>query len=247
MSAGHRHAHKLTDAELDDLLDEALANSKVKKRLSRGFTLVTDYDIALLGSSSVGGLNVYLDRHLRYKNWPYGVIPVRFARLDVKPGLIRHERLEQACEDELGWSYDLAHPVAQHYEERLYKAKGFDPRAVEKAFKPFIKADEHERIVKSPTDLDMRPLLAPPPDTAIIKRVRETANKEKRAHESVGYVEKSVRDGQQCSKCAMFIQPEYGGPGCTGVKDDIVPGGWCRRFARGVLGEIVEHEHQRAG
>lgn len=238
MSAGHHAKHDLSTKELDDLLDEALANPKIKARLARPFSLIIDYDISLLGSSSIGGHNVYLDRHLRFKNWPYGVIPVRFKRLDVKPGLIRHERLEQAIEDELGWPYlPLAHPVAQHFEERDYIAKGFNPRDVEVAFKPFIKADEHERIVKSPTDLDMRPELASPRSTKLIDRINETAQKEKRTHELVRYVEKSKIASQNCARCAHFIDAKYGGPACAGVKSPIDPSGWCKRFRKGTLGE----------
>jgi hypothetical protein len=238
MSGGHHGKHDLSAAELDDLLDEALANPKIKRRLAQPYTLVTDYDIALLGSSSIGGRRVFLDRHLKYRNWPYGIIPVRFKRLDVKPGLIRHERLEQFLEDELGWPYlPLAHPVAQHWEERDYIAKGFHPRDVEVAFRPYIKHDEAERIVKSPTDLDMRPLMAPPRSTRIIDRINETSAKEKRPHESVGYVDKSTRANQHCGKCSMFIAPKYGGPACTLVQSPIVETGWCRRFRAGKLGD----------
>lgn len=241
MSSGHHAKHDLSPAELDDLLDEALANPKIKKRLARHFNLITDSDIALLGSSSIGGINVYLDRHLSYKKWPYGILPVQSRKLDVKPELIRHERLEQALEDELGWPYmPLAHPVAQHWEERGYRAKGFDPREVERMFRPFIKHDEAERIIKSPTDLDMRPLLAPPRSTAIIEKINETAQKEKRAHEKIGYKDKSALIGQRCDKCRHFIEPKYGGPACIGVDSPIAPGGWCRRFAAGKLRRFAE-------
>lgn len=236
MSAGHHAPHKLSTAELDDLLDEALANPKIKKRLARAYMLVSTFDIALLGSSSINGANVYLDRHLREGCSAYGVLNVQSRKLNVIPGLIRHERLEQALEDELGWPYlPLAHNVAQHWEERDYRAKGSDPRAVEKAFVPFIKHDEHERITKTPTDLDMRPLLAPPVSRALIDHINATAQKEKRTHEAVKYVAKSVIAGQSCARCWHFVEPKYGGPACVGVRSPIDAAGWCRRFGRGKL------------
>lgn len=237
MSAGHGKGgeHKLAPRDLDDFLDEALAHAKIKARLARPFKLKTNFDIALLGSSGIGGGNVYLDRHLKHDSWPYGVLPVAGNRLDVKLGLVRHERLEQACEDVFGWPYDLAHQVAQQWEERDYRQKGFDPAAVERAFEPFIKADAKEKIEKCPTDLDLRPEIAPPKDTAIIAHIKQCQNKEKTAHEKVGYVEKSRMANQSCGKCAMFIEEKYGGPACTLVRDPIISGGWCRRFRRGKL------------
>lgn len=265
MSSGHHKPHDLTEHELDDLLDEVLANAKIKARLARTFELTAQYDMALLGSSSIGGHRVHLDRHLhevrpvriakdKTLNTPpgafrsehlhrnghvraYGIILVKDRPLDVKPGLIRHERLEQALEDELGWPYDrLAHPVAQHWEERDYRAKGFDPKDVEKAFRPHIKHDEAERIVLTPTDLDMRPLLAPPRSDAIIARINAVAQTEKRDHSKVGYVARSNLANQRCGRCKHFIEPKYGGPACTGVKSPIAEEGWCRRFMRGILG-----------
>lgn len=237
MSGGHHAKHDLTQFELDDLLDEVLGNPKIKARLAKPYKFLADYDIALLGSSSIGGEHVYGDRHLREGKGPYGVIMVKGKKLNVVPDLIRHERLEQALEDVLGWPYDkLAHPVAQHWEERGYARKGFDPKDVEVAFRPFIKHDEHERITRSPTDLDMRPLLAPPKSTALIAHVNETAQKEKRPHSMVGYVIESKMPNQRCGKCAMFIEPEFGGPACVGVQSPIVAGGWCRRFKAGSLG-----------
>ena len=194
----------------------------------------------MLGSSAIGGWTVFLDRHLKFRNWPYGTIPVQSRRVDVRPGLIRHERLEQACEDILGWPYILAHQVAQHFEEKLYRAKGFDPAAVEKAFKPFLKTDSVERIIRSPTDLDQRPLLAPPRSTKIIERVNATAQKEKRTHRSVKYEEKSTHNWQRCGLCRHFIESMYGGPACSGVQSPVVSSGWCRRFVAGKLGDKPE-------
>lgn len=233
MSAGHRHKTDLTAHELDDLLDEVLANPKVKARLAKPFKLITDKDIPLLGSSSIGWVNVYTDVHLKYRDWPYGYIPVEGKRLDVKCGLIRHERLEPILENVYGWNYSPpSHEIAQHWEERLYKEMGFDPRAVEKAFKPFIRNDESEPLPNVPLDLDLRPEMWEP---KLLERVKLAQNAQKRTHLSVGYTFESKFPTRSCDTCAMFIDKAYGGPGCTLVKDQISPKGWCRSFSRGSL------------
>jgi hypothetical protein len=234
MSVSHHHAHKLTSTELDDLLDEALANPKVKARLARPFKLVTDKDIALLGSSSIGGKNVYLDRHFRYRNWPYGIIPVGGDRFDAKPGLIRHERLEQIVEDVCGWPYmPIAHPVATQYEHRLYRERDYDPAMVEKAYAPYIRTEEREPLSMVPVDLDLRPMAH---DQKLLERTKAAQDKQKVTQESVAYVGRSAKPNQSCAGCVMFVDGRYGGPGCTLVKSPIAPDGWCKRFYKGVLG-----------
>jgi hypothetical protein len=232
MSAGHHHKSTLSTAELEDLVDEALANPKIKARLAQPFKLITTKDVPLLGSSSIGALNVYLDQHLRYRDWPYGILPVDGRRLDTKVGLIRHERFEQAVEDELGWPYmPIAHPAATVYEHRDYRAKGFDPAAVERAYRPYIRTDEHEPLKLVPTDLDLRPMLH---DAKLLERTKAAQDKEKRPHEAVSYVDQAT-PSRQCAACEMFIKPEYGGPNCTAVQRPILPAGGCRIFKRGTL------------
>ena len=234
MSSGHRHkSHTLTSSELNDLLSEALAHPKVSKLLATPFKVITNQDIPLLGSSSVSRAHVYFDRDLKYQTWPFGVVPVGERRLDVKPGLIRHERLEPILEDVFGWPYEtLAHPVAQHYEEKIYIWRGFDPRAVEKAFAPFIKHAETKQLKKVPTDLDLRPSLT---DPKLLAHTRSAQEQQKKEQTSVGYVDPSKVANQKCELCSMFVKPKFGGPACTLVKSPIAAGGWCRRFHRGAL------------
>jgi len=238
MSVGHGgDKDRPSEAELDDCLAEALANPKVRQRLARSYKLVKDYDIPLLGSYSVGGHNIYIDRHFK-TDGKFGYLRVGKKLLNAIPGLIRHERLEEALMEVYGWKYLLAHYVAEHWEEQLYRARGFDPIAVEKAYEPFIKADETKKLTKTPTDLDRRPLMSnsEPEDKEILKHEKESANRARVSHASVGYVAKSVKAGQECSKCAMWKAPRFGGSSCVLVKDPISPGGYCRRFVRGTLG-----------
>ncbi len=238
MSSGHSGGKdQPTPDELDDLLAEVLANPKVRQQLARPFKVDHGYDIALLGSSSVDGDTVYIDRHFKVPGRPFCRIPVGKKVLNAVPGLVRHERLEQILENVYGWKYILAHYVAEHWEEQLYKAQGFDPKAVEKAYEPFIKYAEHEKITRVPTDLDARPLMSgtDPGDAAMLKHKDETANKEKVSQASVGYVNKSARPQQKCGLCRMFVAKQYGGPACTLVQDKINEGGWCRKFSKGKL------------
>jgi hypothetical protein len=241
MSSGRHHAPELTQSELDELLDEVLANPKVKRALTLPFTLVTEFDVPYLGSSSIGGKKVFLDRHLKFRDWPYGILPLQFRKIDVKPPLIRHERLEIILENSLNWSYfKYAHPTAQHYEERWVRLRGFDPKDYERMLRPFIKADEHEKLKKVPVDMDLRPELAPPKSVGLLDRIREVTQKEKQTHESVKYEEKSTHKGQKCELCRHFIEARYGGPACVGVRSVVDTGGWCRRFAAGRLGDKPE-------
>jgi hypothetical protein len=149
--------------------------------------------------------------------------------------LIRHERLEPILENVFGWPYDtIAHPVAQHWEERGYAARGLDPKQIEKAFAPFIRLTEREPLKKVPADLDLRPMLG---DKKLLARTREAQDRAKVSQAHVRYVDRSTVPNQSCADCRMFLKPQYGGPACTLVKSEIHPAGWCRRFARGELGK----------
>lgn len=236
MSSGHRHKTDLSPHELDDLLDEVLADPRVKRQLAKQRKVDTDHDIPLLGSSNIGWTTIYLDQHLHVRDLPYGTILVDGKRLDVRPGLIRHETLEPVIENIFGWPYSPpSHEISQHWEERDYIAKGFDPRAVEKAFKPFIRNAEGEALPNVPTDLDLRPEMWEP---RLLERVKLAQDAQKRTHLSVGYTSESKFPQRRCELCVMFIAKRYGGPGCTLVKSEesgIHPKGWCRRFSRGSL------------
>ena len=233
MSSGHRHKHNLTEAELDDLLRFALADPRVKAAYNKPFEVVKTKDIPLLGSSSINRATVFFDRHLKLPNQPYGVLIVQGRKLNVIPGLIRHERLEPILENLFGWPYGtIAHPVSQHFEEKYYRQQGFDPRDVEKAFAPFIRSDERELLSDIPTDLDLRPMLE---DKKLLQRTRAAQNLQKREHASVRYVDRSPMKNRRCELCRMFITMKYLGPACTGVMDRINAMGWCRRYKPGDL------------
>jgi hypothetical protein len=253
MSSGHHSrfhygtgpdAHDKRWVRFNKLVDESLKDPKIKAWLGRPFDVVTKYDMWYLGSSSIGGEHVYLDRHLCAPGKSVGVIEIDGKMTNVRPPLIRHERLEQALEDVWNLPYlandpddPSAHVLATIYEHRIVK----NSRSYERALRPFIKASQHERLVAVPGDVDLRPVLSPPFDRELLARIRRAMEDGKAAHGApdVAYEEKSTMPlGMKCANCRMFVAPVYGGPACTGVRDPIVPGGYCKRFKRGKLGEI---------
>jgi hypothetical protein len=229
LSSGHTHKSKRTAAELDALLDNALAEPKIKARWARPYKLDRGHDIPLLGSSSIGGKTVYLSRNLP------AYLQIDGKRVETAPPLIRHERIEQACEDELGYGYELSHEIATRWEHRWLTERKIDPAEYEAALAPYIRRDESEKLEKVPTDLDLRPELAPPKDTAMLARIRAAQAKDKAPQAVVDYVDKS-QSSRRCGLCSMYVYPAYGGPGCTLVKDPINPHGYCKRFKAGELG-----------
>jgi hypothetical protein len=241
MSSGHRGREKtLSLAERKDIFQEAKSDPKFDKRMARPFRLSTEYDIPLLGSSSKDGSTVYLDRHLRYRNNPYGLIPVNGKLMNVKFPLIEHERVEQALEDIYGLKYEQAHEVATFAEHRIVEFKGFDPDDYEKALEPYIKADDHERLVRIPPDLDIRPELAPPVDKALLARLkkgRASGGRTVKATERIGrdaflYLEGTVPDFAQCSSCYLFAR-DKGRCAILGPDFEVRPENTCGLYLEG--------------
>lgn len=237
MSSGHEQWHNSDRSERTKLLRQVLRDPKVKRWLSRPYTVITTTDVPLLGSSSIGWERIYIDRHLRAPWRPVGTIIVDEQPCNTIGGLIRHERLEPCLEQVFGWSYKSAHLLAECWEDEYYRERHFNPRAVEQAFKPYIKAARHEALQKVATDIDLRPEMAPPRSSGLLERIKKIQNRAKDAHSVVGYRARSAHEKQQCGLCRKFIREKFGGPGCIGVKDTISPLGWCRRFAAGKLEE----------
>src|SRR5215831_9182251 len=157
MSAGHhRNRSKISPEELDRLLSLA----PVRRALAQPYKVDIRHDVPYVGSSSIDRRTVYLDRHLHSAGQRHGMVWIGAKLTNVRPSIVRHERVEPVIENELGWPYPRAHLVATAAEERMVD----DPKAYEAALRPFIKADEHESLVKVPTDLDIRPVLAAPVD-----------------------------------------------------------------------------------
>jgi hypothetical protein len=252
MSSGHHQRfhfgsgpdiHDKRWKRFDAIVTEAIHDKRVKDWLARPFEVVTRLDMPYLGGSSIGGERVYLDRHLCAPGKTVGVILVEGVAMNVRPPLIRHERFEQCLEDVFGLPYlandpddPSAHVLATIYEHRIVK----NPPAYESALRPFIKHDQHEKLVSVPGDYDIRPVLNPPIDGKLLDRLQTAMNNSKLPQDdpSIKYEDVSSYQSQKCGICGMFVRPLYGGPACTIVRDEISPRGRCRKFERGVLGEM---------
>ena len=65
----------------------------------------------------------------------------------------------KALIDALHWGYDHAHAVATAAERRAVMQGGLIWKSYQEAYRPYIKADEHEKLKRVPADLDLTPYL----------------------------------------------------------------------------------------
>lgn len=177
MSAGHPHGTPTFEhaRQYDALLHEPW----FQLALERPYAVVISYDLPYVGGSAVFNwrLNprsytdppplwsIYVDQHA------YPII--RDAGL--LPGLVMHERVEGILLEH-GWTYNeepfAAHMIASVAEGRVNLARGILPDEADRIYRPLIKADQHERLVRVPPDLHMEPYLAPPVDGRLVARMR---------------------------------------------------------------------------
>src|ERR1700686_2731052 len=148
MSHGHRHQASPAVSVLT--MDKLLATPAVRDRLYSHREENNNFDIAYIGSYSSDGSTIYFDRHLpetitlRHDGQTREIAPREFIR--------PHEVFEKSVIDALGWSYYPAHAAATAYEKRnLFQRLG--PQwwmPYTHAMDGYAKADEHEKIKKSP-------------------------------------------------------------------------------------------------
>ncbi len=233
MSAGDHHQG--TNAALSSAtVDRILKNPEFQRHLHKHNDLNRDYDLPYLGGYSKDGSTTYLDRHLP-ETIPYShqgtkreFDPGQFVRL--------HEEFEKACIDCLGWGYYHAHHGANGYEKRAVMRAGMLWTPYSKALEPFIKADEHEKLTKIPSNLDMTPYYAPPVDRKLILHMEKAMGKEQTATYTKDEVEYSSKGhaGSHCGpvskwpkgECEYFKPPHS----CELVKGYIEPAGWCKKW-----------------
>lgn len=164
MSSGHHHTD-LTGVS-QQRLAELLRQPNIHKRLfDSRYSINRDFDIPYLAGYSKDGRIVYIDRHL-----PVTLV-IGGKRVHVFPFLTTHERTEKALLDFAGMRYNEAHQYATLAEHRELSSKGVSPVLYEKALDPYIKADQHEKIVKVPSELDFRPY-KDSNDIALLTRMR---------------------------------------------------------------------------
>lgn len=169
MSAGHGDidTRGLSTITINRLLE----NPEVKKRLYGFHTINREFDLPYLGGYSKDGKTIYLDRH-----FPESLtIEEDGQRRTFNPTqhVLDHEKFEKAIMDTLSWGYSHAHEAANGYERRGVLKAGLFWRPYNAALDPYIKADEHEKLVKVPPDLDMAPYLAPPVNKRLLAHMKK--------------------------------------------------------------------------
>ena len=167
MSSGHFHTDLKNEAATRAELAQLLRQPKIYARLfDSKFRINRDFDIPYVAGYSKDGRVIYIDRHL-----PISLV-IGSRRVHVFPFLITHERTEKALLDLAGMRYNEAHKYATMAEHKELNKAGISPVLYERALDPYIKADQHEKIVRVPMDLDMRPY-RDSNDIALLNRMRD--------------------------------------------------------------------------
>jgi hypothetical protein len=215
--------------------------------------VVTTYDMPYLCGYSTDGKKRFVDRHFHAPGQPIGTIEVDGKMVNVLPFLVGdhrkrwdrphkplgwagHEGVEYAAMAVWGWSYSPAHVLATGAERRLATVSGIRWDPLVKAYKPYIKAAEHERLERMPPDFDLRPILAKPVDKRLVSAVREAMGSDKGKMEKqdktlVHYDDRRGRPSHHCGvdhewkehSCQYWKDPL----GCELVRGIIAVRGGC--------------------
>lgn len=245
MSAGHKyHAYSLSTHELE----EALSDTAVEDKLMEDFKIDTTYDIPFLAGYSKDGKTRYIDRHFYTDNNPVGTIEINNETVDTTPYLVGdpdaedpiarggHEGVEKACEQlrtkniQSEPSYDYRHVIATAAERRLVIKDGLNWQKYQQAYKPFIKADETEKITKLPLDLDMTPYDEDGNPTLLahmhklMHEYDENQSQPQKEKDQVNYSKGTTKE--HCGNCEHFEALHKNG--CELVKGFIKADMWCR-------------------
>lgn len=225
MSAGN-FSVRTNGQKRRELLEEAVA---ADLDTDRDVKVDENHDLPYLAGYSKDGRTIYIDRHLAKEapeidGQPYSVW---------RAALIEHEASEKETIDE-GFSYDEAHiRVATPREHAVLRLLRMQPGTYERELRPFIKAAEHEKIVKPPADLDCTPYKD---NDALSRRLLshlrlqgcKDAKNAKKSHVEVNY---GASNGQErCGNCRYFAKPH-----CELVVDPIQLSGWCKLWDRAPL------------
>lgn len=157
MSTGHYSA-EAPHGVSRHLIDKYTSNMDLLKLVHRVRQIDHKHDLPYLAGYSEDGETVYVDRHL--PKTLHGELDGRKYSFDPERFLQMHESWEKALIDHFGWKYAPAHQVATKIEHRAVLAAGipivvYDGKHSE--LQKYVKADEHEKLVKCPKDLDLTP------------------------------------------------------------------------------------------
>ncbi len=229
MSSGHHHqqAPAVSRASIDALL----ANPAIRERLWAPHEENNDFDIPYIAGYAKDDKKTYYDRHLPE------VISLHLdghnREISPREFLRRHETLEKAIIDALGWGYFPAHAAATAYEKRGVLER-LGPQwwmPYTHAMDGYARVDEHEQITTVPKDLDMTPYRAAPVNTRLLTAMQKAQGApERRSKETVHYTTEG-RPSEHCGPvpawprgdCEHFQSPF----GCAKVRGYISAKGWC--------------------
>lgn len=167
MSTGHQHAGKMEPEEAKKILHAAMGNAGFRKRLyDSKYRIDREYDVPYLAGYSEDAKVIYIDRHLPIQLLIAGI------RVAIIPYIVTHERTEKALLDFFDYKYSKAHKVATFAEHKELKSRGINPVLYEHALDPYIKADQHEKILKVPANLDLKPY-RDSRDLRLLERMRD--------------------------------------------------------------------------
>jgi hypothetical protein len=212
-------------------LDRLQRDPAVRNELYHYRRLDRKHDLPYLGGYSRNGETIYIDRHLP-EELEYD-LDGRKRKFRPDRFLEMHESWEKTLIDRCGYTYDGAHRVATGVERRAVLAAGLDWSAYSNALKPFIKADERERLEKVPADLDMTPYQSPPVDHALVERMQAAMGAERKYSKAeASYADNRGSGPRHCGPrrgwvsgaCAHFEVPRA----CELVRGVIVPEGLCK-------------------
>jgi hypothetical protein len=168
MSTGHEHA-EVAGNHSAILVTRLEKDSEVRRLLHRYERLDDTYDLPYLAGYSKDGKIIYIDRHLPEQLSYHH--DGKFREYRPRPFIIDHESFEKAVIDALSWKYAHAHQAATGYERRAVLKAGLIWQPYQEAYRPYIKADEHEKLKRVPADLDLTPYLDDPRLLARMKKV----------------------------------------------------------------------------
>ena len=217
MSSGHHGSHGPAPSEIK----RAAAMAAIAKRLKAPYTVDRSHHVPYLAGYSRDGKTIYIDADMP-ESFSYRGKTIHTDRF-----LILHERIEKALIDELDYGYWQAHRIAEAQEEDEEGSTGAPQAAFRKFYAPFIKADEHEKLVKVPADLDLTPYRAKPVDKALLRHLEAKTGKspEKETKADAGYSQGTK--AEHCGICAHYAAHE-----CEIVAGRIFPAMWCRYFEK---------------
>jgi hypothetical protein len=227
MSTGHSHPDHGENTYLSTItLDRLLKNPDVKAEMYGLKKIDRSFDLPYLGGYSEDGGTIYIDRHfpeeLTYEDDGHK------RKFNPTPHIVDHETFEKALIDVLGWDYWHSHHAANAYERRGVLKAGLFWLPYNKVLTPFEKADEHEKLVKIPKDLDLTPYKAPPVDHKLLAHLEAAMGKGKKDKKSVDYEPIAKMAKHQCKGCEHFVKPNS----CALVKGYISPGAWCKLWSK---------------